>query len=122
MKDLDDPETADPQSGPSGVQSKPKRTGNSHEKTKERPKKKAKLDPTDSSTENESDYSLQESDEEFRLSTPSEEEPDFGIPEGPEIVPGVFLQATSLSLRYMGKKVHMQTMSAEFYTLKMMAM
>lgn len=51
VKDLDDPETADPQSGPSGVQSKPKRSGNSHEKTKERPKKKAKLDPTDSSTE-----------------------------------------------------------------------
>ena len=62
------------------------------------------MDPTDSSTENESDYSLQESDEEFRLSTPSEEEPDFGIPEGPEIVPGVFSPGDFVVVKVYGKK------------------
>ena len=50
----------------------------------------AKLDLTDSFTENESEYSLHDTDHDFRLSISFKEEPYFGILEEPDGVSRIF--------------------------------
>lgn len=62
---------------------------------KEQKNKRRKPFKRSSSEDNSSNYSIQDSDKEFRLSTTSEEEPDFEVPSSPqltsEFAPGHFL-------------------------------
>lgn len=66
-------------------------------------KKRKKLFTRSSSEDSNSNYSIQDSDKEFILSTTSEEDPDFGIPESPQL-PNTFAPGDFLVVKVHGKK------------------
>lgn len=90
IKNFDSPVTVNPKPGLSGVLTRRKHCSL---KTKGLPKKKNKLITETSSDD--SNYSIQGSDKEFRLSTISVEDLEFGSPQSPLISnsfsPGDFL-------------------------------